>query len=87
MLDVVGGPQFADHLFRLLERLCLIEETVVRDKATSSLKSLFNKVNLKDYMNAIMQMIDRLTHSDSIAARLSASTVIPAVIPHFNQAN
>jgi len=87
MLDVVGGPQFADHLFRILERLCLIEETVVRDKAIGALKTLFKHVSLKDYQNSIMQMLDRLIHSDCVAAKLSAVSIIPSVIPHFSQIN
>ena len=87
MLDVVGGPQYADHLFRLLERLCLIEETVVRDKATASLKGLFKLVTLKDYQSNIMQMMDRLIHSDCIAAKLSAAHLIPVVLPNVSQSN
>ena len=38
-LDHVGGPLFAPHLFKPLERLCETEETVVRDKV--SIKSIF----------------------------------------------
>jgi serine/threonine-protein phosphatase 2A regulatory subunit A len=33
-LDYVGGPLFAPHLFKPLERLCEIEETTVRDKVS-----------------------------------------------------
>ena len=80
MLDVVGGPQFADHLFRLLERLCLIEESVVRDKAVLSLKSLFKLINLKDYQSNIMQMIERLVHSDCIAGKIASVALIPSLL-------
>ena len=31
-LDNVGGPLFAPHLFKPLERLCEVEETTIRDK-------------------------------------------------------
>jgi hypothetical protein len=31
-LDSIGGPLFAPHLFKPLERLCEVEETNVREK-------------------------------------------------------
>ena len=33
-LEYVGGPLFAPHLLKPLERLCEIEETVVREKVS-----------------------------------------------------
>ena len=33
-LDNVGGPLFAPHLFKPLERLCEVEETTVREKVS-----------------------------------------------------
>jgi hypothetical protein len=33
-LEYVGGPSQADHLFRVLERLCGIEEVSVREKVS-----------------------------------------------------
>jgi len=35
-LEYVGGPLFAPHLFKPLERLCEVEETVVRDKVSTT---------------------------------------------------
>jgi hypothetical protein len=31
-LECIGGPLFAPHLFKPLERLCEVEETNVREK-------------------------------------------------------
>jgi serine/threonine-protein phosphatase 2A regulatory subunit A len=33
-LEYVGGPLFAPHLFKPLERLCEVDETVVREKVS-----------------------------------------------------
>jgi serine/threonine-protein phosphatase 2A regulatory subunit A len=33
-LDHVGGPLFAPHLFKPLERLCEVEESTIRDKVS-----------------------------------------------------
>ena len=32
-LDYIGGPLFAPHLFKPLERLCEVEEATVRERA------------------------------------------------------
>lgn len=37
MLDYAGGPQHAEHVLRPLEKLCTIEETVVREKVMNSI--------------------------------------------------
>ena len=34
-LEHVGGPLFAPHLFKPLEKLCEVEESTVRDKVSS----------------------------------------------------
>lgn len=34
MMDCVGGPQYAEHLLKILEKLCAIEETSVREKVS-----------------------------------------------------
>jgi len=47
-LDSIGGPLFAPHLFKPLERLCEVEETNVREKAIQSIKNIFSVINVKD---------------------------------------
>ena len=39
-LEYAGGPTHAIHVLRPLEKLCLIEETVVREKATEGIKKI-----------------------------------------------
>ena len=34
-LEFAGGPQYAEHVLRPLEKLCASEETTVRDKVSS----------------------------------------------------
>jgi serine/threonine-protein phosphatase 2A regulatory subunit A len=47
-LDYIGGPLFAPHLFKPLERLCEVEEATVRERAIKSIKDIFGIVNIKD---------------------------------------
>ena len=35
-LEYIGGPLFAPHLFKPLERLCEVEETVVRERVSKA---------------------------------------------------
>ena len=37
-LEFAGGPQYAEHVLRPLEKLCASEETTVRDKVSLGLK-------------------------------------------------
>ena len=69
-LDYVGGPLFAPHLFKPLEKLCEVEESTVRDKvsvakmvliinllffqAVQSIKHIFSLVSVKDMKQQII---------------------------------
>ncbi len=47
-LDCIGGPLYAPHLFKPLERLCEVEETNVREKVCFYFSIIyFLKGNLK----------------------------------------
>ena len=46
-LDYVGGPLFAPHLFKPLEKLCEVEESTVRDKVSVT----------KLYIHLLIQLI------------------------------
>ena len=46
-LQYVGGPLFAPHLFKPLERLCEVEEPTVREKVSKEFKMVvMSDVNL-----------------------------------------
>lgn len=41
-LDYVGGPAHGIHIVKILEKLCQVEETTVRDKVSFKFKILNN---------------------------------------------
>ena len=41
-LQYVGGPLFAPHLFKPLERLCEVEEPAVREKVSENSKLVYS---------------------------------------------
>lgn len=82
-LEYVGGPLFAPHLFKPLERLCELEETTVRNKAVESIKNIFSLVNIKDLKQQIIQMIERLMNGETYASKLAAIQLFPIIYPHL----
>jgi len=86
-LDNVGGPLFAPHLFKPLERLCEVEETTVREKAVDSIKDILALVNIKDLRQQIIQMIERLMNGETYTSKLAAIHFFPVIYPHLSQSH
>lgn len=79
LLDSAGGPQQAEHLLKPLEKLCSVEETSVREKATESIKIILSQIRIKDFENCIMSMLLRLEGGDSFTSKFAAVKMIPSV--------
>lgn len=61
-LDYVGGPLFAPHLFKPLEKLCEVEESTVRDKVS------FAKIVPDHYMFILFQAVQSIKHIFSLVS-------------------
>ena len=50
-LQYVGGPLFAPHLFKPLERLCEVEEPAVREKVSAGIQNNqdFQRIQFSNY--------------------------------------
>lgn len=57
-LDYIGGPLYAPHLFKPLERLCEVEETVVRSKVSHVSLTLVQAVNSIKHILEMVQVKD-----------------------------
>jgi len=86
-LDYAGGPQHAEHVLRPLEKLCAIEESTVREKATESVKKILAMVRIKDFEVSIMGMLSNLMNGDCYSSKFAAIQLIPCVYTHFSSAN
>lgn len=64
-LDYVGGPAHALHVIKILEKLCQLDETTVRDKATESIKKILACLRLKDIEGPVMDIIKRLMNGEN----------------------
>jgi serine/threonine-protein phosphatase 2A regulatory subunit A len=69
-LEYVGGPLFAPHLFKPLERLCEVEETVVRDKVSSLIipnlvvNATGSRINKTHFLPCEHQRFETTNHSN-----------------------
>lgn len=82
----VGGPDFASSLLTPLELLLAVEETVVREKAASSVLTISQSLNEADYTNEFVGMIGRLAQKEWFTARISACALIAHAFPNMKGA-
>jgi serine/threonine-protein phosphatase 2A regulatory subunit A len=83
-LEFIGGNLYAPHLLKVLERLSEVEETVVRDKAVKSIKNILSMINVKDFKQQIILMIERLMNGETYASKLSAIQLFPVIYQHLS---
>ena len=82
MLDYIGGYHFCEHIFGPLEKLCLIEESLVRDRAAESIIKILGRLkqqNFEYFEPCVMAMVGRLICGDGISAKYAAIQLIPTV--------
>eukprot|EP00347_Sterkiella_histriomuscorum_P020919 403335954 len=78
-LDLVGGPAHAIHLMKPLEKLCQVEESTVRDKATEGIKKILSFVKVKDIEGPVFDLIKRLMNGESYTSKFAGTHLIPTV--------
>ncbi|CDW78034.1 serine threonine-protein phosphatase 2a 65 kda regulatory subunit a beta isoform-like [Stylonychia lemnae] len=83
-LDYVGGPAHALHLVKSLEKLCQVEETTVRDKATEGIKRILSFVKIKDIETQVVDLVKRLMNGEGYTAKFSATQLIPTIYPNVS---
>ena len=84
MLDNAGGPQYADHVIRVLEQLCYIEEPIVRQKATESIKTILSKIRIIDFEQPLLEILTKLITNECTDPKKAAINLIPTVYLSVN---
>uniref|UniRef100_A0A336M5T6 Protein phosphatase PP2A regulatory subunit A n=1 Tax=Culicoides sonorensis TaxID=179676 RepID=A0A336M5T6_CULSO len=82
--SLVGGPEFAMYLIPPLESLANIEETVVRDKAVESLRTVASQHSAADLEMHVVPMLARLVHGDWFTSRTSACGLFSVCYPRVS---
>jgi len=70
--EYVGGPAFASTLLTPLETLATVEETIVREKAVSSLNKVAEQLSDAHVVEYFVPLIRRLAQGDWFTSRISA---------------
>ncbi len=78
-LDYIGGQSQGLHLIKILEKLCSLDESTVRDKATESIKKILACLRLKDIEPQVMEIIKRLMNGENYQSKFAATQLIPCV--------
>lgn len=71
-IPLVGGPEYASCLLPPLENLATVEETVVREKATESLRMIAAEHSAADIEKHFAPLVKRLSQGDWFTSRTSA---------------
>eukprot|EP00297_Palpitomonas_bilix_P003329 CAMPEP_0113888016 /NCGR_PEP_ID=MMETSP0780_2-20120614/12591_1 /TAXON_ID=652834 /ORGANISM="Palpitomonas bilix" /LENGTH=574 /DNA_ID=CAMNT_0000876725 /DNA_START=146 /DNA_END=1870 /DNA_ORIENTATION=- /assembly_acc=CAM_ASM_000599 len=77
-VELVGGPQYAPNVLRVLEVLCEVEETCVREKAVISTHQVADKISDDLIQTEIIPIVKRLGSGDWFTPRISSASLIPA---------
>ena len=81
LVPYVGGPSYASALLTPLELLLAVEESVVREKAATSVITISLSLSDADYTQEFVGMIGRLANREWFTARISACTLIAHAFP------
>jgi serine/threonine-protein phosphatase 2A regulatory subunit A len=76
MVTQVGGPTQAHTLLRPLELLLTVEETLVRETATTSVQSIADQLPPQYFQHDYADMLRRLALQEWFTARISAACLI-----------
>ena len=84
-LGLVGGPEYAMYLIPPLESLATVEETVVRDKAVESLRTVAAEHSAQDLEIHVVPTLQRLVSGDWFTSRTSACGLFSVCYPRVTQ--
>lgn len=83
-LGLVGGPAHAMHLIPPLESLATVEETVVRDRAVESLKTVAAQHSVADLEAHVIPTLQTLVFGDWFTSRTSACALFSVCYPRVS---
>lgn len=69
----VGGPEYIDYIFRLLEKLCISDETLVRERAVESLVKIASNLDGDLLEKQLIPLIEKLANDVWFTSKCAAS--------------
>ena len=81
--DILGTTDSQNcwaEILEILEKLCAVEETVVRDQAVDSILHTLDFLSPSASIASILPVLDRLSQNEWFTARVSACRLLPSVL-------
>lgn len=72
-----GSKQAAKYMLPLLEKLAMVEETVIRQAAVISLVNVLDRMKAEDVKSTVLPILTRLAEADWFTSRVSATYLSP----------
>lgn len=76
LVEHVGGPLYAHTLFRPLELLLTVEETLVRETASQSVKTIADQLPEESFQEEYAALVRRLAATEWFTARISSAGLL-----------
>ncbi|KAK2962101.1 putative Serine/threonine-protein phosphatase 2A 65 kDa regulatory subunit A beta [Blattamonas nauphoetae] len=83
MIPFIGGQEYYPSLVSPLEKLCLIEDMAVSQKATQSLQLLIQASTAPELSDTYMEMLNHLSAGEWFTGKVAAASLIPHVFKQF----
>lgn len=72
-IPFVGGPEHVHCIFKLLEKLCISDETLVRERAVESLVNIASSLDGNLLEKQLIPLIERLANEVWFTSKCAAS--------------
>ncbi|XP_057659205.1 serine/threonine-protein phosphatase 2A 65 kDa regulatory subunit A beta isoform-like [Diorhabda carinulata] len=78
-IPLVGGYEYSQPVLDLLRKICITDETVVREKSLETLKSIAKDLNSELTESLFLPLLETLANEDWFTSKCSAVALFPIV--------
>lgn len=84
-IPLVGGYEHSQPVLDLLRKICITDETVVREKSLEALKSIAKDLNKELTETLFLPLLEALASDDWFTSKCSAIALFPSIYPKVKE--
>uniref|UniRef100_A0AAR5Q066 TOG domain-containing protein n=2 Tax=Dendroctonus ponderosae TaxID=77166 RepID=A0AAR5Q066_DENPD len=84
-VPLVGGFEHAEVIFNILQKLCLTDENIVRERAVRTIIALQQTMSRQQIEDLLLPVINALTKNDWFTSKCSAVMMFSPLYPRLGQ--
>ncbi|XP_066158013.1 serine/threonine-protein phosphatase PP2A 65 kDa regulatory subunit-like [Euwallacea fornicatus] len=84
-IPLVGGLEHSEIIFQLLGKLCVTDETIVREKAVETMVCILETLNLAQVEHFLLPVMNDLIKNDWFTSKCSAVELFPYLYPKLGE--